>query len=82
MKRKNVSALTWDNAPESLTVAEAAALARIPRNGMYDAVRLGLVPSKNFGKRRTRIAKASLAKVFAPNVEALPCPMPSKDSEA
>jgi len=50
VKRKNVSALTWDNAPESLTVAEAAALARIPRNGMYDAVRLGLVPSKNFWK--------------------------------
>jgi hypothetical protein len=31
---------------------------------MYEAVGAGLVPSTNFGKRRTRIAKAVVAKVF------------------
>jgi hypothetical protein len=31
---------------------------------MYEAVNTGLVPSANFGRRRTRIAKAVLAKVF------------------
>jgi hypothetical protein len=72
MRRFNTltsTALTWNNAPDILTVEEAALLARVPRNGMYEAVRLGLVPSMNFGRRRTRIAKAALAKVFALNVE-------------
>lgn len=57
-------ALTWSNAPDILTVEEAAILVRVPRSGMYEAVSAGLVPSTNFGKRRTRIAKAALAKVF------------------
>jgi len=61
--------LTWDIAPEVLTVEEAAVLARVPRNAMYEAVRLGIVPAANFGHRRTRIAKVELAKVFAPDVE-------------
>jgi hypothetical protein len=39
---------------------------------MYEAVRLGVVPSVNLGKRRTRIAKAALAKAFAPNIEVPP----------
>ncbi len=58
--------LTWENAPDILTVEEAAQLVRVPRTSMYEVVRLGLVPSANFGKRRTRISKAALAKVFAP----------------
>ena len=62
MKAKK--SLTWENAPEILTVDEAALLVRVPRNGMYGAVNAGLVPSMNFGKRRTRIAKTALAKVF------------------
>lgn len=67
--RRKAIELSWDSAPAILTVEEAAALVRVPRNGMYDAVRLGLVPSANFGSRRTRISKAELAKVFAPGVE-------------
>jgi len=72
--RKNVSELTWENAPAILTVEEAAILARVPRSGMYEAVRLGFVPSMNFGQRRTRIAKSALAKVFAPKREIDPLP--------
>ncbi len=61
--------LTWETAPDVLTVEEAASLVRVPRNGMYEATRLGFVPSVNLGKRRIRIAKRELAKIFAPDVE-------------
>ena len=54
----------WEAAPDSLTVKEAAALLRIPRNAAYEAVRLGLLPAVNLGKRRMRISKAALRKVF------------------
>ena len=64
--------LTWGNAPDILKVDEAAVLARVPRSGMYEVVRLGFVPSMNFGQRRIRISKAELAKVFAPKVEIRP----------
>jgi hypothetical protein len=37
---------------------------------MYEIVRLGLVPSTNFGKRRTRILKAALVKVFGKGLNA------------
>lgn len=57
-------AIGWNTAPDVLTVREAAALARVSRNAMYEAVHLGLVPSTNFGLRRIRIAKSELAKVF------------------
>lgn len=56
--------LDWESAPDSLTVREAASLLRIPRNAAYEAVRLGLLPAVNFGKRRTRISKTALRKVF------------------
>jgi excisionase family DNA binding protein len=56
--------LNWETAPDSLTVEEAATLLRIPRNAAYEAVRLGLLPAVNFGKRRTRISKAALRKVL------------------
>jgi excisionase family DNA binding protein len=56
--------LDWETAPDSLTVREAATLLRIPRNAAYEAVRLGLLPAINFGKRRMRISKVALRKVF------------------
>jgi excisionase family DNA binding protein len=56
--------LDWETAPDSLTVREAAALLRIPRNAAYEAVRLRLLPAVNLGKRRTRISKSALRKVF------------------
>lgn len=61
---KKVTPLTWETAPDILTVEEAAALVRIPRNAAYEAVRLGFLPAHNFGERRIRIAKAALQKVF------------------
>jgi excisionase family DNA binding protein len=69
--RKRNLVLTWEDAPDILTVEEAAVLARVPRNAMYEAVRLRVVPSVNFGCRRTRISKHELAKVFASAVEVL-----------
>jgi len=54
----------WETAPDSLTVREAAALLRIPRNAAYEAVRLGLLPAVNLGRRRIRISKVALRKVF------------------
>jgi excisionase family DNA binding protein len=59
----------WETAPDSLTVKEAARLLRIPRNAAYEAVRLGLLPAVNFGKRRTRISKPALQKVFGATPE-------------
>lgn len=56
--------LTWETAPDILSVREAAALVRVPKNGMYEAIRLGFVPHHKFGDRRIRIAKAALMKVF------------------
>lgn len=67
--RRSVERLTWESAPEILTVDETAILARIPRNAAYEAVRLGLIPSVNLGSRRIRVSKAALAKVFALPVE-------------
>ncbi len=52
--------LTWENAPDVLTVSEAAALLRVTPGAVYAAIRLGLVPAANFGKRQTRIAKRAL----------------------
>lgn len=62
--RTEAKELDWETAPDSLTVAEAAALLRIPRNAAYQAVRLGLLPAVNLGQRRTRISKTALRKVF------------------
>ncbi|MGA2760397.1 MAG: helix-turn-helix domain-containing protein [Candidatus Cybelea sp.] len=63
MKKVSVP-LTWETAPSVLTVEEAAALVRIPRNAAYEAVRLGFLPAHNFGERRIRIAKSALQQVF------------------
>jgi hypothetical protein len=49
---------------------------------MYEAIRLRVVPSANFGERRTRISKSELAKVFAPTVEPRPLAAAFSLSEA
>lgn len=61
--------LTWENAPEVLTVEEAATLVRIPRNAAYGAVRAGLLPATNFGQRRLRVLKSVLKQVFSIGLE-------------
>jgi excisionase family DNA binding protein len=60
MKHTARSNLSWDTAPEVLTVREAAALLRVSPGAVYAAIRLGLLPAANFGKRQTRIAKHAL----------------------
>ena len=62
--RTRDEALDWNTAPEVLTVEEAALLARIPRNACYEAIRLGILPAANFGKRRTRVRKQVLKRIF------------------
>jgi excisionase family DNA binding protein len=58
--------------PDILTVAEAADFLRIPKSGIYEAIRLGILPGVNAGVRRTRIAKAALQKTFGVYVENAP----------
>ena len=53
----NVPSLSWDSAPDVLTVKEAAALLRVSTGAVYAAIKLGLLPAANLGKRQTRIAK-------------------------
>jgi excisionase family DNA binding protein len=57
MVEAKVSELSWESAPDVLTVKEAAALLRVSTSAVYAAIRLGLLPAANFGKRQTRIAK-------------------------
>lgn len=38
---------------------------RVTHGAVYAALRLGLVPAANFGKRRTRIAKRALREELA-----------------
>ena len=52
-----ISNLSWESAPDILTVREAATLLRVSPAAVYAAIRLGLLPAANFGKRRTRISK-------------------------
>lgn len=61
---KRAAPLNWESAPDILTIEEAASLVRIPRNAAYEAVRAGLLPATNFGKRRIRVSKAVLKQVF------------------
>lgn len=56
--------LTWENAPDILTVEEASVLVRIPKNGVYGVIQAGLLPAVRLGPRRIRIAKAALKEVF------------------
>jgi excisionase family DNA binding protein len=62
MQTVRQSKLTWENAPDVLTVKEAAALLRVTPSAVYAAIRLGVLPAANFGKRQTRLAKAALRK--------------------
>lgn len=59
----------WEDLPDILTVPEVAEFMRIPKNGVYEAIRLGLLPAMNAGVRRTRIARVALQKVFGVPVE-------------
>lgn len=65
MEHVSRSSLSWESAPEILTVREAAALLRVTPSAVYAAIRLGLLPAANFGKRQTRIAKALLREELA-----------------
>jgi excisionase family DNA binding protein len=56
--------LTWETAPDILTVTEAAALVRISRAAAYGAIAAGFLPAHNFGARRIRVAKSALRQVF------------------
>lgn len=60
VKRSQKLAPSWETAPEILTVKEAAALLRVTPSAVYAAIRLGVLPAANFGKRQTRIAKRAL----------------------
>lgn len=68
MKAKPRS-LTWETAPDILTVEEAAILVRLPRNGVYGVIQAGLLPAVRLGPRRIRIAKAALKEVFQVSLE-------------
>lgn len=68
--RMPVQRTSWSDLPDIVTVGEASAFLRIPKNGIYEAIKLGVLPAINAGKRRTRIAKAVLQKTFGVPVEA------------
>ncbi len=66
-----ISKLSWETAPDILTVKETAALLRVSTGAVYAAIRLGLLPAANFGKRQTRIAKHVLREELAKKGELL-----------
>ena len=55
--------MSLDDAPEVLTVAEAAKLLRRGRNQLYEDIRRGEVPALRLG-RSLRIPKAALARLL------------------
>lgn len=57
--------LSWESAPDILTVKEVAALLRVSTGAVYAAIRLGLLPAANFGERQTRISKHVLREELA-----------------
>jgi excisionase family DNA binding protein len=65
MEHASRTSLSWESAPEVLTVREAATLLRVTPSAVYVAIKLGLLPAANFGKRQTRIAKAILREELA-----------------
>lgn len=68
--------LTWESAPDILTVREAASLVRISTAAAYGAIDAGLLPAYRFGPRRTRIAKSALREVFGLEKRDKPAPPP------
>lgn len=66
---KEARVIRWEDLPEILTVTEVSAFLRIPKNGIYEGIRLGLIPALNAGVRRIRISRTALQKVFGPSVE-------------
>ena len=77
--KKRLEDLDWETAPDSLTVGGASSLLRIPRNAAYEAATTrSFCTAVNFGKRRTRISKLALQKVFGATPRAEhPRPPPS-----
>ena len=69
-KAREARVIRWEDLPDILTVSEVAEFVRIPKNGVYEAIRLGLLPAMNAGVRRTRIARVALQKVFGVSIEA------------
>lgn len=61
--------MTFADAPDVLTIPEAAALARIGRNAMYQAVERGDIYAARIG-RSLRIPKAALARFLG--IDSLP----------
>lgn len=58
--------MTLDDLPLLLTVGEAAKLMRVSRNGAYNAVAEGAVPSIRIG-RNIRIPRDALASILGIN---------------
>jgi excisionase family DNA binding protein len=69
---KTIVPLRWADAPDVLTVKEAASLIRVSRNAIYGAIESGTLPAANFGQRQIRISKDVLRQVFAPAQEHVP----------
>lgn len=66
MPRKTTSEpLSWSDAPDVLTVDEAARVLRLGRNGMYEMIRTGVVPAIKLGSSY-RIAKSTLRGMMNP----------------
>lgn len=66
--------MTLDDAPDVLTVPEAARLARVGRNAMYQAVARGEIYSVRIG-RSVRIPKIALTRFLGVHTD-LPGPSP------
>ena len=66
--------MKFDDAPDVLTVSEAAALARMGRNQMYEAIHRNEIPAVRVGARSLRVSKAAL-------MEALGVPPTSQAQE-
>jgi len=66
---KKRPSLGWQDAPDVMTVSQAASLLQMDEKAVYVAIHAGLIPAKNFGERQWRISKRALAKVFGIEAE-------------
>ncbi len=57
--RNGSAAMTFDEAPDLLTVAEVQELTRWSRNGIYEAIKQGRLPAARLG-RAVRVPKWEL----------------------
>ena len=58
-----------DDLPDVLTVEETAAVLRLSRNGTYEAIRAGEIPSLRI-KRRILVPKSALVRLLARSQQA------------